>query len=294
MKKLLFLTAAALGIASQAFALNPTNSFYVPKKGNFLFRGDASWARTQDTTGTDTYTSIDGMYGLTNGVALTAGVYENPELMNFGRTLVASGPRTQVNAKESRIPEIGVRFVPCLDKGLRLAAEAAYGFGAYGSDSNEHDYIRAKLTGGVDVGKFIFGAFVDYAYYYRFANGSESWQGRIMNIHNAHFYGGGLVATYNVNDKTTIDLTYRHTFKEQLHMRRTDINVAKLIGAKSHYKDAVKLSATYEFKDGAYVTPYVGYNWVDKGVARGDRTEGEFRPFNRNTTTFGVNVAIEF
>ena len=54
MKKILFLTATALGIASQAFALNPTNSFYVPKKGNFLFRGDASWKRIQDKTGTDT------------------------------------------------------------------------------------------------------------------------------------------------------------------------------------------------------------------------------------------------
>ena len=86
MKKLLFLTAAALGVASQAFALNPTNSFYVPKKGNFLFRGDASWQRAQDTTGTDTYTSIDGMYGLTNGVALIAGVYENPALMNLARS----------------------------------------------------------------------------------------------------------------------------------------------------------------------------------------------------------------
>ena len=290
MKKILFLTAAALGIASQAFALNPTNSFYVPKKGNFLFRGDASWARAQDTTGTDTYTSLDGMYGLTNGVALIAGVYENPELMNLARSEVR-----EEWTKESRIPEVGIRFVPCLDKGLRLAAEAAYGFGSYGSDSNEHDYIRAKLTGGVDVGDFIFGAFVDYAHYYRFAkNTTDSWGDTYSyNIHNANFYGGGLIATYNVNDKTSVDLTWRHSFKDKVNMRYEG-NIAKWIGAKSHYKDAVKLSTTYEFRDGAYVTPYVGYNWVDKGVSRGDRTGGDYRPFNRNTTTLGVNVAVEF
>ena len=93
MKKLLFVTAAALGVASQAFAINPTNSFYVPKKGNFMFRGDASWARAQDKTGTDTYTSIDGMYGLTNGIALIAGVYENPTLLNAGTALLSNGTR---------------------------------------------------------------------------------------------------------------------------------------------------------------------------------------------------------
>ncbi len=278
MKKILFLTAAALGIASQAFALNPTNSFYVPKKGNFLFRGDASWVRAQDTTGTDTYTSIDGMYGLTNGVALIAGVYENPTLMNLARAAVRDD-----NSKEARIPEVGVRFVPCLDKGLRLAAEAAYGFGSYGSDSNEHDYIRAKLTGGIDVGNFIFGAFVDYAHFYRFAKNTTE-DGYIWNdnIHTANFYGGGLVATYNVNDKTSIDATYRHTFKDQVKWRYGDY--AKV---KGNYKDSVRLSTTYEFKDGAYVTPYVGYNWLDK-----EYSWNGLGP--RNTTTFGVNVAIEF
>ena len=292
MKKLLFLTAAALGVASQAFALNPTNSFYVPKKGNFLFRGDASWARVQDKTGTDTYTSIDGMYGLTNGVALIAGVYENPALINISRSLAATDWES-ISEKESRIPEVGIRFVPCLDKGLRLAAEAAYGFGSYGSDSTKHDYIRAKLTGGVDVGNFIFGAFVDYAHFYRFSkNMTDDWGYTYSyNIHDANFYGGGLVATYNVNDKTSVDLTWRHSFKDQVRMRYEG-NMAKFMGAKSHYKDSVRLSTTYEFKDGAYVTPYVGYNWVDKGASRGDNRYWGVLP--RNTTTFGVNVAVEF
>lgn len=260
MKKLLFLTAAALGIASQAFALNPTNSFYVPKKGNFLFRGDASWQRTQDKTGTDTATSLDGMYGITNGIALIGGVYENPVMFDE-------------RGEYARIPEVGIRFVPCLDKGIRLAAEGAYGFGSYGSDDNQYDYIRTKLTGGIDVGNFIFGAFFDYAHYYRFQKG--------VQIHNANYYGGGLVGTYNVNDKTSVDLTYRHSFKDSVRLQTYGA-----IKLKSHYKDAVKLSTTYEFKDGAYVTPYVGYNWVDKGIS------DYWSP--RNTTTFGVNVAVEF
>jgi len=279
MKKILFLTAAALGIASQAFALNPTNSFYVPKKGNFLFRGDAAWTRAQDKTGTDTYTSIDGMYGLTNGVALIAGVYENPALLNLARSYTRDD-----NSKEARIPEVGVRFVPCLDKGFRLAAEAAYGFGSYGSDSNEHDYIRTKLTGGIDVGNFIFGAFFDYAHFYRFAKNTNAW-GYTWDdgIHSADFYGGGLVATYNINDKTSVDATWRHSFKDKIRMRHWGGDAPK-----SHYKDSVRLSTTYEFKDGAYVTPYVGYNWLDKEYSR----YGELGP--RNTTTFGVNVAIEF
>ena len=143
MKKILFLTATALGIASQAFALNPTNSFYIPQKGNFLFRGEASWQRIQDKTGTDTYTSIDGMYGLTNGVALIAGVYENPYLLNYVNSFSQS-------MKASRIPEIGIRFAPTLDNGLRVAAEAAYGVGAYGSDTNKHDYIRTKEISGFE------------------------------------------------------------------------------------------------------------------------------------------------
>ena len=276
MKKILFLTVAALGVASGAFALNPTNSFYVPKKGNFLFRGDASWGRAQDTTGTDTHTSIDGMYGLTNGVALIAGVYENPQLLGIARFIARD--RTG-EMKESRIPEVGIRFVPCLDKGFRLAAEMAYGFGSYGSDTTKHDYIRAKLTVGKKIGDFIFGAFADYAHYYRFAKNTtdDGW----INIHNANFYGGGLVATYNVNDKTSLDLTWRHSFKDKASMRYGlfDLNV------KSHYQDAIKASVTHEFRNGVYVTPYVGYTWVDKWYASA---------FNRNTTTFGVNVAVEF
>ncbi len=279
MKKLLFLTAAALGVASGAFAVNPTNSFYVPKKGNFLFRGDASWQRVQDTTGTDTYTSVDGMYGLTNGLALIAGVYEEPTMVNTAR----ADAQASWDADSVRIPEIGVRFVPTLDNGLRVAAEAAYGFGSYGSDGDKHDYIRTKLTGGIDVGNFIFGAFIDYAHYYRFAKNS-SYYGDAYNVHNVNLYGGGLVATYNVNDKTSVDLTYRHAFKESLKMRYDDWN--EKLWNKT---DTVKLSTTYEFKDGAYVTPYVGYSWVDKKVSRGF---GGISP--RNTTTFGVNVAVEF
>lgn len=284
MKKILFLTAAALGIASQVFAINPTNSFYVPKKGNFLFRGDASWARTQDKTGTDTYTSIDGMYGLTNGIALMAGVYENPALLSVGTATLYGNTREGA----ARIPEVGIRFVPCLDHGFKLAAEAAYGLGAYGSDRAEHDYIRAKLTVGKKVGHFIFGAFADYAHFYRFAKNSQWW---VPAIHNANFYGGGLVGTYHVNDKTTVDLTWRHSFKEQLRVRRMDTDIGKMFGTKAHYKDSVRLSATYEFKDGAYITPYVGYNWVDKGASRGDRN---MPVFSRNTTTFGANLAFEF
>ena len=289
MKKFLFVTAAALGLASQAFAINPTNSFYVPKKGNFMFRGDASWARAQDTTGTDTYTSVDGMYGITNGIALTAGVYENPALLNVGAAFLSAGGRDGA----ARIPEVGIRFVPCLDYGFRLAAEAAYGFGSYGSDGAEHDYIRTKLTAGKKVGDFIFGAFVDYAHFYRFSKNSvdAGRQGTRPAIHNANFYGGGVVATYNMNDKTSIDLTYRHSFKEQLRVRHTDMEVGKFFGAKAHYKDSVRLSATYEFRDGVYVTPYVGYNWVDKGASRGDRN---MVAFPRNTTLFGANLAVEF
>ena len=280
MKKLLFLTAMALGVASGAFAINPTNSFYVPKKGNFLFRGDAAWTRVQDKTGTDTYTSIDGMYGLANGLALTAGVYEEPAVVNIARASL--NYRYEWEENPSRIPEIGVRFVPTLDNGLRVAAEAAYGFGSYGSDTAERDYIRGKLTGGIDVGSFIFGAFIDYAHYYRFAK-NTIWDGS-YNIHNVNLYGGGLVATYNVNDKTSVDLTYRHAFKDSIELRHNNWNL-KLWNKT----DAVKLSTTYEFKEGAYVTPYVGYTWVDKKVSRSFGGA-----FQRNTTTFGVNVAVEF
>jgi len=289
MKKLLFVTAAALGIASQAFAINPTNSFYVPKKGNFMFRGDAAWTRAQDTTGTDTYTSIDGMYGLTNGIALIAGVYENPALLNAGTAFLSDATREGA----ARIPEVGIKFVPCLKGGFKLAAEAAYGFGSYGSDGAEHDYIRTKLTVGKKVGNFIFGAFADYAHFYRFSKNSieVGRQWRVPAIHNANFYGGGLVGTYNVSDKTTVDLTWRHSFKEQFRVRYTDVEVGKMLGTKAHYKDSVRLSATYEFRDGAYFTPYVGYNWVDKGASRGDRN---MPVFPRNTTLFGANLAFEF
>ena len=184
MKKLLFLSTV-LAFTSGAQAINPTSYFYVPEKGKALLRGDVSWVRGQDTTQTDTKLNIDGMYALTHGVALTAAVYDE---------------------KDVDIPEIGLRFVPCLANNFKAAFDIAYGFGNYGSDSQAYDYISTRATGGYAWNDFVFGVFADYKHTFRFEkNNSEK-------LDRENFVGAGFITTYEFNDKTTLDFEYRHAF----------------------------------------------------------------------------------
>lgn len=253
MKKLLFLSTV-LALASGAQAINPTSYFYVPEKGNALLRGDASWVRGQDTTETDTKLSIDGMYALTHGLALTAAVYDE---------------------QDTDIPEIGLRFVPCLANNFKAAFDVGYGFGSYGSDSQAHDYISARATGGYEWNDFVFGVFADYKHIFRFDKNNTA------QLDRENLVGAGFVTNYTLNEKSTIDFEYRHSFFGRA--RFTDGSAYKL----RNYEDAVQLSTTYEFKDNAYVTPYIGYNWVEKGLSKTLNAD-------RNVKTFGVKLAVEF
>lgn len=256
MRKLLLLSTVVAFVCG-AQAVNPTSPFYLPQKGNALLTGEAQWIRSNDTTDTDTSKSVGGMYAFSDNLAGT---------VKIGDTYSLESPF--VSDGDATIPEIGFRYISENDN-FKIATDIGYGFGTYASDKEGYDYISGKVTIGKQFGKFTLGASGDYRYTYRFDDEKLS---RGQNI------GVGLLAIYQVCDKGTIDVAYRHSLKDRLR-GKNPTDTLDLV----HKTDSVMLSTTYEFKDNAYITPYFGYIWADKKAY-------DFH----NAKAFGIKIALEF
>jgi len=261
MKKALFCACVLIG--TFAGAATPNELFYLPGTGQWMMEGTSQWTRAYDKTGTDTATALTGMYGIDGG---KAGFVRVSNLWGDMPFLLRQNIGTL-----PAIPEIGARI---LDKfmGLDTALEMAYGVGRFSSDRREYDSFSMKLALGKKTGALRTGVYGKGARFFHFHKNAGYFNQRLKNATSWAF--GGQVA-YDIAQNWTIQGDYEHTFKERFAVLSAHQSV-------KNPADTLGLTVSYEFKPGAFISPYGRYTWLDKKSGLS------------NIKVFGVKVAVEF
>lgn len=249
--------------AFSAGAMTPNEAFYLPTPGAAVLEGTAEWSRAFDRTGTDTKTAVKGMYGIDGGkagfVCIGSLAGETPILFEraFGRL--------------PAIPEIGARILDNV-LGLDTALDMAYGVGRFSSDRRNYDKASVRLTVGKKEETVRVGVFAGGNYFFHFHKNAFEGEPRLKNMTRWTF--GGQVA-YDIAPKWTAQMDYEHTFKER-------VAVTSAHKALKNPADTLGVALAYEFKPGAFITPYARYAWVTKGYGA------------KNVKVFGAKIAVSF